>query len=234
MLVSAAGAIGLHAWLLFGARVGTPAVPLPVADTAVEVSLVEAAPAAIEPDAPSPEPPAPPPREEPAAEPEPAPMIQPPEPEPEPAPTEPEPEPPPAPVPKKAAPPPRRVESSPAVKPAPPRRPSASRGRPSPQTGAGDSSAKATSAQPRYRSNPKPEYPREARRLKQQGRVLIDVEVSASGRPASVTLKRSSGVPSLDEAALTAVRRWTFDPARAGGIAISSRVEVPVQFNLAQ
>jgi protein TonB len=85
---------------------------------------------------------------------------------------------------------------------------------------------------PSYRSNPPPEYPAEARRLKQEGRVLIEVEVSAEGRVLSATVKRSSGVAALDEAALRAVRRWRFEPARRAGASVAARVEVPVQFTL--
>ena len=72
----------------------------------------------------------------------------------------------------------------------------------------------------------------EARRQRQQGTVLFDVQVGADGRAASVKLKHSSGFPLLDQAALEAVRRWTFEPARTGGIPISSHVEVPVRFAL--
>ena len=63
---------------------------------------------------------------------------------------------------------------------------------------------------------------------------MISVEVGADGRAESVSLRRSSGVPALDQAALAAVRRWTFEPARAGGMAVSSRVEVPVRFSLSR
>src|SRR5581483_2787746 len=49
-------------------------------------------------------------------------------------------------------------------------------------------------ARPSYRSNPKPEYPADARRLRQEGVVVVSVEVSADGHPLSVSLKRSSGV----------------------------------------
>jgi protein TonB len=97
---------------------------------------------------------------------------------------------------------------------------------------AGFAGGGSSNARPRYRFNPKPVYPAEARRLKQQGRVLLTVEVNAAGRPTSVTLKSSSGVPALDSAALSAVRRWSFEPARAAGLPVASRVEVPVQFAL--
>lgn len=73
----------------------------------------------------------------------------------------------------------------------------------------------------------------EARRLKQQGVVLLEVEVNADGRPTDVRVRGSSGFSALDQAALKAVRRWEFEPARIGGLPVSSRVEVPVRFSLA-
>jgi protein TonB len=87
-------------------------------------------------------------------------------------------------------------------------------------------------ARPRYRSNPEPEYPLSARRNRQEGVVLLTVGVAVDGRPADIALKQSSGHPSLDEAAIDAVRGWTFDPARAGGVAVPSHVVVPVRFSM--
>jgi len=86
----------------------------------------------------------------------------------------------------------------------------------------------------RYRSNPRPEYPIEARRLHEQGVVLLSVAVGADGQVTDVTLKRSSGFSSLDEAAMQAVRRWIFEPARVGGLTVSSHADVPVRFSLAE
>jgi protein TonB len=63
--------------------------------------------------------------------------------------------------------------------------------------------------------------------------VLLAVAVTAEGRAARVALLRSSGVPALDQAALTAVRSWEFEPARADGVAVACDIEVPVRFQLA-
>jgi protein TonB len=88
-------------------------------------------------------------------------------------------------------------------------------------------------AEPDYRKNPELPYPAAARRRRQEGVVLLDVKVSAQGRPLRVELKHSSGIQILDEAALTAVRTWEFQPARAGLNPVESDVEVPVRFRLA-
>jgi len=88
------------------------------------------------------------------------------------------------------------------------------------------------SAQPRYRTNPAPDYPVRARRLREEGLVYVRVAVTDGGLPAAVTVERGCGHPLLDDAALEAVRRWTFEPARAAGTPVASLVVVPVRFSL--
>ncbi|MGB8167438.1 MAG: energy transducer TonB, partial [Chthoniobacteraceae bacterium] len=98
---------------------------------------------------------------------------------------------------------------------------------------AGSATAGASaSARPRYASNPAPVYPPTARRAKQQGEVILRVQVGADGSARQVTLKRSSGFPELNAAAISAVQRWKFEPARAAGVAIPAEVDVPVRFQL--
>jgi protein TonB len=88
------------------------------------------------------------------------------------------------------------------------------------------------SAKPRYRVNPAPEYPIASSRRREEGVVMVQVRVDANGAPSAISLAASSGYPLLDAAALDAVRRWTFDPARAAGAPVSSLVTVPVRFSL--
>ena len=90
------------------------------------------------------------------------------------------------------------------------------------------------SARPRYRTNPTPDYPLSCKRRREEGIVLLNVVVQADGLPAAVSLTQSSGHPLLDEAALDAVRRWTFEPGLAAGVPVSSRVVVPVRFSLSE
>lgn len=80
--------------------------------------------------------------------------------------------------------------------------------------------------------NPLPRYPAVARRRGIEGTVTLDVLVSAEGLPERVAIARSSGSGLLDEAALEAVRRWRFRPARRGTEAVEGRVTVPVTFRL--
>jgi protein TonB len=109
--------------------------------------------------------------------------------------------------------------------------PSASRGPAGPIPSGGD----VTEAEPRYRSNPPPDYPLASKRRHEEGEVLLAVTIRADGSVAAVEIKRSSGHPLLDQAALYTVRRvWTFDPARVGGAPVSSTRDVRVRFTLSE
>ncbi len=83
-----------------------------------------------------------------------------------------------------------------------------------------------------YLRNPPPVYPPLARRLGEQGRVLLRVLVTAEGTAQRVELKASSGAERLDRAALDAVKRWKFVPAHQGDQAVSDWVVVPISFSL--
>jgi TonB family protein len=56
--------------------------------------------------------------------------------------------------------------------------------------------------------------------------------VDADGRAEQVDLYTSSGSQRLDAAALEAVRRWRFVPARQGDRAVAAWVLVPLSFRL--
>ncbi|MEN6331482.1 MAG: energy transducer TonB [Smithella sp.] len=89
-----------------------------------------------------------------------------------------------------------------------------------------------TSAVPRYRSNPRPPYPFQARTRGHEGLVVLTAEVREDGRVSTIRLKRSSGYASLDQSALATVRSWLFEPARRLGMVVASVVEIPVRFSL--
>ncbi len=94
----------------------------------------------------------------------------------------------------------------------------------------------ATATQPRfdadYLDNPKPAYPALSRRSGEQGKVVLRVQVAASGLPTEVQLHAGSGSSRLDNAALDAVRRWKFVPARLGSEPVAASVLVPIVFSL--
>ena len=83
-----------------------------------------------------------------------------------------------------------------------------------------------------YLNNPAPPYPPLSRRLGEQGRVVVRVFVEPGGAPAQVELRASSGHRRLDAAAVEAVRRWRFVPARRGAEPVGAWVLVPISFNL--
>lgn len=96
--------------------------------------------------------------------------------------------------------------------------------------------APVTVSQPRfdadYLSNPAPAYPPISRRMGEEGKVVLRVHVEPNGLPSQVEIKTASGSPRLDQAALDAVRRWRFVPAKRGEEAVAAWVLVPVVFNL--
>ena len=83
-----------------------------------------------------------------------------------------------------------------------------------------------------YLQNPAPAYPALARRMHEQGRVLIRVLVSADGVPERIELKASSGSTRLDNSALETIRTWKFVPARQGEQKIAAWVVIPISFAL--
>lgn len=83
-----------------------------------------------------------------------------------------------------------------------------------------------------YLNNPAPIYPEEAKRKRQQGTVMLKVLVKESGKPELIEISESSGIQSLDNAALNAVKKWTFTPAKLGSEIIPAFVIVPIRFNL--
>lgn len=63
---------------------------------------------------------------------------------------------------------------------------------------------------------PAPNYPSEARRNGQQGRVVVLFSVDEQGNVVSASVTGPCPYPLLNEEALRAVRRWKFQPgARA-------------------
>lgn len=83
-----------------------------------------------------------------------------------------------------------------------------------------------------YLHNPRPEYPHAAKRMGHEGRVLLRVQILPDGSAGSVAVSKSSGYETLDEAALEAVHKWKFVPAKRDGIPVESVVNVPINFNL--
>lgn len=83
-----------------------------------------------------------------------------------------------------------------------------------------------------YLNNPPPVYPSMSRRAGEQGRVLLKVLVSESGHAETVQIDTSSGFDKLDRAAVEAVKKWSFVPAKLSNQPVSAFVLVPIKFAL--
>jgi periplasmic protein TonB len=78
----------------------------------------------------------------------------------------------------------------------------------------------------------KPRYPEAARRAGAQGVTTLRVRVLESGRVGEVVVDQSAGFRDLDVAAMEAVKKWLFQPARRGKDPVSVWVMLPVKFEL--
>ena len=87
-------------------------------------------------------------------------------------------------------------------------------------------------ALPLYKQNAAPPYPLKARRLGYEGIVMLKVLIDENGRVADLTVFKSSGHRVLDRAALSAVKKWLFEPGTEGGVKKKMWVKIPVHFDL--
>ena len=85
----------------------------------------------------------------------------------------------------------------------------------------------------RYLRAPAPAYPRDALIAGAEGTVTLRVLVGEDGSPLEVSIERSSGNRSLDNAARSQVlRRWKFQPATDNGHPVQAYGLIPVDFKL--
>jgi len=85
---------------------------------------------------------------------------------------------------------------------------------------------------PLYRINPPPRYPKIARKRGYQGTVMLSVFVDEDGLVKNLWVFTSSGYRLLDNAAVNAVRNWTFEPGMKGNRKVAMWVKVPIRFEL--
>jgi TonB family protein len=76
-----------------------------------------------------------------------------------------------------------------------------------------------------------PQYSEEARRAGYEGKVVVSVVVDPSGRARDLKVLRPLGL-GLDEAALAAVREWTFQPGTKDGQPVPVQATIEVNFRL--
>lgn len=223
--------LGVFALVLHGAVIywlnSTPTPTLPVVPPEVPPMTIEfsqpapPAPPVVEPPPPAPAPPVtetppPPVVDEMAAKPEP----------------KPKPKPVVKPVPKPVAKPVQKTLEKPLPKPAEPVPAPAPVAAPAPPAPPAPAPVTPPSATAGYLKNPAPQYPDLAMRRGWEGTVLLRVQVLASGQPGDIQIQKSSGRTQLDDAALAAVKRWSFVPAKQGNVPQAGWVSVPIDFKL--
>ena len=84
---------------------------------------------------------------------------------------------------------------------------------------------------PRIVFQPAPQYPQEMKKKKMQGTVHVLFIVDKDGRVKEPKVQKSDN-PAFDNPALSAVKRWRFDPGKVGGEAVQFRMRVPITFAL--
>jgi protein TonB len=84
--------------------------------------------------------------------------------------------------------------------------------------------------EPRKVKDVPPVYPRIALEARLQGMVILECVISPQGRVENVKVLR--GVPTLDEAAVAAVRQWVYTPTLVDGVPTSVVMTVTVNFLL--
>ncbi len=83
---------------------------------------------------------------------------------------------------------------------------------------------------PRKTKNVKPVYPVDALPTRAQGAVLIEAIIGVDGKVQDAKVLHS--IPSLDQAALDAVRQWEYEPSLLNGVPVAVVMTIVVNFAL--
>lgn len=81
-------------------------------------------------------------------------------------------------------------------------------------------------------SKPAPVFPSRLLSKGIGGKVLVECIIDASGTVVGTKIRQSSGIRELDDAAVTAVKKWKFKPAVSGGRKIKATAVVPFNFEV--
>ncbi len=84
---------------------------------------------------------------------------------------------------------------------------------------------------PRLIDQPAPHYPERAKNNRAQGRVSVYAVIGPDGRPQGLTLVRSAG-SDLDQATLSVLPRWRYQPAMCGGKPIPTETVIEINYSL--
>lgn len=100
------------------------------------------------------------------------------------------------------------------------------------QSGASSTTNSTLQASARSISSPKPRYPTEAIKRRQEGRVILNLEILENGAIGQAVLVKSSGMEILDQSALEAVSAWQYTAAIKDGQLVRQWVRVVIGFEL--
>ncbi len=82
---------------------------------------------------------------------------------------------------------------------------------------------------PRAKLHPDPGYPKEARRIRVEGTVVLHMVVDVDGIPRHIVVTQPLGY-GLDEEAIKTVQRWRFEPAKLRHKPVPVQINVQVHF----
>ncbi len=86
--------------------------------------------------------------------------------------------------------------------------------------------------QPRLRQYRPPLYPPRARGQGVEGKVVVRCVVTAGGRVKEEKIIQANPAGYFEQAALKAVKKWTFVPATLNGEKVPVYVDIPLSFTL--
>lgn len=84
---------------------------------------------------------------------------------------------------------------------------------------------------PREVSCPKPPYPDDVRRLRIEGRVIVQAVVETDGAVSDVKVVKSPD-PQLSKVTLATVRKWRYEPASCDGVPVRAHLTMTATFRL--
>lgn len=86
---------------------------------------------------------------------------------------------------------------------------------------------------PSLLSTPKPlVYPKWALRQGWQGELVLAIEILADGTVGQYAVMKSTGRELLDQAGVSAVKTWMFEPAAHQGKAFRACIQIPITFEI--
>lgn len=84
---------------------------------------------------------------------------------------------------------------------------------------------------PRVLRKVDPEYPEAAKRANREAVVFVEFTVDVDGKATDIKVVDPKGF-GFDEAAIEAIKKWRFTPAKKDGVSVPKRVRQPIRFNL--